>query len=148
MSKQIPKAPGVTFDDQAVHARPLNRLSVRRVDSAYLFAGASTLTIDHDGAAYVLRITRRNKLILTKHLKGIASARADDNIGIGLAYLDGGNLSIKNTSVAESYYRWSVNEHLGVTADLQYMQEATSTVSFSVCASRQSFDEKFKRNEP
>ena len=62
MSEQIPKAPGVTSDDQAVHARPLNRLSVRRVDSAYLFAGASTLTIN------------------------------------------------------------SVNEHLGVTADLQYMQ--------------------------
>lgn len=57
------------------------------------------------------------------NFKGRAWDRAEDNIGVGLAYLNGGNLAISNTQVAETYYRWSVNEHLGVTADLQYMQD-------------------------
>ncbi len=37
-----------------------------RVDSRDLFAGARTLRIDHGGQTYLLRITRENKLILTK----------------------------------------------------------------------------------
>jgi len=42
------------------------RSSVRRVNSAYLFSGASTLIIEHHGATYMLRVTRQDKLILTK----------------------------------------------------------------------------------
>ena len=34
--------------------------------SSRLFAGAQTLFIDHAGQRYTLRITRENKLILTK----------------------------------------------------------------------------------
>lgn len=36
------------------------------IDSADLFAGQKILTIEHNGSNYLLRITRENKLILTK----------------------------------------------------------------------------------
>ena len=36
------------------------------VDSRDLFAGARTVHISHAGQTYLLRITRENKLILTK----------------------------------------------------------------------------------
>ena len=38
----------------------------RRIDSETLLAGASILEIDHAGQRYLLRVTRENKLILTK----------------------------------------------------------------------------------
>lgn len=37
-----------------------------RLDSRRLFDGASVVEIDHNGQRYQLRITRENKLILTK----------------------------------------------------------------------------------
>ena len=37
-----------------------------RVDSGSLLQGAATLEIDHGGQLYLLRVTRENKLILTK----------------------------------------------------------------------------------
>ena len=37
-----------------------------RLDSRQLFAGGRELTICHDGQEYRLRITRQNRLILTK----------------------------------------------------------------------------------
>ena len=37
-----------------------------RVDSESLLQGAATLEIDHGGQLYLLRVTRENKLILTK----------------------------------------------------------------------------------
>jgi len=49
--------------------------------------------------------------------------RDDDNIGIGYAYLDGGNQNIKNSQVFEAYYRTVLNEHLALTADVQYMRD-------------------------
>lgn len=36
------------------------------IDSVDLFAGHKMLTIEHNGSSYLLRITRENKLILTK----------------------------------------------------------------------------------
>lgn len=36
------------------------------VPSSQLFGGARTVSIDHAGQRYTLRITRENKLILTK----------------------------------------------------------------------------------
>lgn len=36
------------------------------IDSDDLFAGQKILTIEHNGSNYLLRITRENKLILTK----------------------------------------------------------------------------------
>jgi hemin uptake protein HemP len=40
--------------------------AVRVVDSRDLFKQDSTVHIDHSGHRYVLRVTRENKLILTK----------------------------------------------------------------------------------
>ena len=37
-----------------------------RIDSRQLLQGSATLEIDHAGQRYQLRITRENKLILTK----------------------------------------------------------------------------------
>lgn len=39
---------------------------VPQIESTTLFAGAVRLHIVHDGQLYVLRITRDNKLLLTK----------------------------------------------------------------------------------
>lgn len=49
--------------------------------------------------------------------------RKPDNVGIGYACLDGGNLDVKNTHVFEAYYRLGLNEHLDLTADIQYMRD-------------------------
>ncbi|HZX30586.1 MAG TPA: hemin uptake protein HemP [Rhodocyclaceae bacterium] len=38
----------------------------RRIDSAELMAGRNLLEINHGGQIYLLRVTRENKLILTK----------------------------------------------------------------------------------
>lgn len=43
--------------------KPENR---RRIDSNTIFAGATTVEIEHAGQRYLLRVTRENKLILTK----------------------------------------------------------------------------------
>ena len=37
-----------------------------RVDSGQILRGASTVEIEHAGQRYLLRVTRENKLILTK----------------------------------------------------------------------------------
>jgi porin len=54
---------------------------------------------------------------------GSGWGRDADNIGLGYAYLDGGNLDVRRTQVAELYYRFGVTEYLGTTADVQYMQD-------------------------
>ena len=41
-------------------------VAVRVLDSKQLFHEARTVHIDHGGERYILRITRENKLILTK----------------------------------------------------------------------------------
>ena len=41
-------------------------ISPRSIDSAALFAGSNELIIVHRGSPYRLRITRQDKLILTK----------------------------------------------------------------------------------
>lgn len=43
--------------------KPENR---PRIDSEKILAGASTVEIEHAGQLYLLRVTRENKLILTK----------------------------------------------------------------------------------
>jgi len=45
------------------------------------------------------------------------------DIGIGYAYLDGGNLDIDRTQVAEMYARFQLNRFFAFTVDLQYMQD-------------------------
>jgi porin len=48
--------------------------------------------------------------------------RADDNIGIGYAYLNGKN-GFDYTQVAEVYWRVVLNDNFAATADVQYMQD-------------------------
>ncbi|WP_133512097.1 carbohydrate porin [Candidatus Thiosymbion oneisti] len=57
------------------------------------------------------------------NLDGSGWNRDDDNIGIGYAYLDGGNQSIDQSQVFEAYYRAVLNEHTAITADVQYMKD-------------------------
>lgn len=45
---------------------PLNETVGRRFDSRDLFHGQQEILIEHAGHAYRLRITRQDKLILTK----------------------------------------------------------------------------------
>ena len=42
------------------------QIAPRSIDSTALFAGSNELVITHNGSAYRLRITRQDKLILTK----------------------------------------------------------------------------------
>lgn len=43
-----------------------NNASPNRIDSGEILRGASTVEIEHAGQRYLLRVTRENKLILTK----------------------------------------------------------------------------------
>lgn len=54
---------------------------------------------------------------------GGAWGREGDNIGIGYAWLDGGNGDIDGSRVAEAYYRAAVNDYLALTADVQYLKD-------------------------
>ncbi len=57
-------------------------------------------------------------------IRGTAWGRILDNIGLGLAYLDGGNKSISNSRIAETYYRMVIYPpHLAFTADFQYIRD-------------------------
>ena len=62
-------------------------------------------------------------------LKGTLWGRADDNIGIGYAFLDGGNKPnddgfVTDTSqIFEAYYRIVMNEYFALTLDGQYMND-------------------------
>ena len=56
-------------------------------------------------------------------IKGVDWGRVHDNIGLGLAYLNGGNINIDNTQIAEAYYRWQLSDALGLTADIQYLND-------------------------
>lgn len=53
-------------------------------------------------------------------IKGTRWARANDNIGLGYGYLPGGSTDIDRAQVFEGYYRFAVNEVLGITGDVQY----------------------------
>ncbi|WP_298395440.1 hemin uptake protein HemP [uncultured Azonexus sp.] len=45
---------------------PASNTSLPRVDSGQILQGANTVEIEHAGQRYLLRVTRENKLILTK----------------------------------------------------------------------------------
>jgi porin len=57
------------------------------------------------------------------NIMGRTWQRPDDTIGIGYAYLDGGNMGIDNSQVFETYYRFAFNEYLAATADMQYIKD-------------------------
>ena len=57
------------------------------------------------------------------HIRGAAWERVPDNVGIGLAYLDGANNRIASTRIFETYYRLVINQHLAISADIQYNRD-------------------------
>lgn len=57
------------------------------------------------------------------NFNGNAWGRADDRIGPGYAWLDGGSLDVKQSQVAETYYRFNMSEQVAMTADMQYQQD-------------------------
>jgi porin len=56
-------------------------------------------------------------------IQGNLWGRERDNIGLGVAYLSGGNRDIERTRVAEGYYRFVVGDRFALTADLQFMRD-------------------------
>jgi hypothetical protein len=86
-----------------------------------------------------LRLTRQNENspvnyrgIYTGGLdfRGEGWGRTGDNIGIGYAYLPGGNANIDYSTVLETYYRFVVNSYLSLTADIQHMQDIRKRAPF------------------
>jgi porin len=61
-------------------------------------------------------------------LNGSGWGRHPDTVGLGYAYLEGGNLDIERTQVFEAYYRLGLNDYLGLTADVQYMKDELAPV--------------------
>lgn len=56
-------------------------------------------------------------------INGKLWGRENDNIGLGIAYLFGGNLDIQSTRLSEVYYRLAVGKRFALTADFQYMRD-------------------------
>ena len=52
--------------DKPHSAPPVQPNKLPRIDSSQLLQGATVVEIDHAGQRYLLRVTRENKLILTK----------------------------------------------------------------------------------
>jgi hypothetical protein len=84
-----------------------------------VFAGWLRIGWSNDDAAVDYKALYSSGL----NIIGSPWGRTDDNIGIGYAYVDGGNLDLRHTQVAEAYYRLVVNDYLALTADVQYMQD-------------------------
>ncbi len=56
-------------------------------------------------------------------ISGSLWGRADDNVGVAVAYLDGGSLELDETYVFETYYRATLGDYFAVTADVQWMKD-------------------------
>ena len=52
--------------------------------------------------------------------------REQDNIGIGVTYLDDGNTDLDNSLAAEAYVRFALNKMFAATADFQYLADDLS----------------------
>lgn len=57
-------------------------------------------------------------------LRGRSWNRANDQVGMGLAFLHGGNLGVDAARVVEAYYRAEVHRRLAATLDLQYVRQS------------------------
>jgi hypothetical protein len=57
------------------------------------------------------------------HIKGKLWGRENDTMGLGYAYLEGGNLDIDEAHVAEGYVRVQLHDYFACTADVQYMKD-------------------------
>ena len=60
------------------------------------------------------------------NISGGIWGREQDNIGIGIAYLDGGNTDLDSSLVTEAYVRFVLNEMFAATADFQYLADDVS----------------------
>lgn len=56
------------------------------------------------------------------NFNGEAWGSANDNIGLGYAYLSGGNSDSEKARIAEGYYRWAINDVVALTGDMQYQK--------------------------
>ncbi len=68
-------------------------------------------------------ILHRNLYSAGFDVKGTVWNRPDDNIGVGLALLDGGNDELDNSWIAEIYYRWALNEYAALSLHFQYQED-------------------------
>lgn len=57
------------------------------------------------------------------NISGKLWGREQDNIGIGYAYLEGGNQEVDKTHVLEGYLRLGLNDILALTFDVQYIDD-------------------------
>lgn len=57
-------------------------------------------------------------------VRGRGWGRPADNIGLGFAYLEGGNQALDHTQIAEAYYRFVFSRLVSVSADIQYMRDS------------------------
>jgi len=58
------------------------------------------------------------------NLKGPVWGRADDSLGVGYAWLDGGNSDIEKSQVLEMYVNFVLTPQVNVTLDLQRMTDS------------------------
>jgi len=56
-------------------------------------------------------------------IKDNAWGRIGDYIGVGYAYLNGGNINIQSSQVTETFYRWQLGEAFALTAVIQYQHD-------------------------
>ena len=61
------------------------------------------------------------------YISGQLWGRQNDNVGIGYAYLNGGNTDLDSSRVLEAYIRFMLNEYLAFTMDIQYMNDDYAT---------------------
>ena len=61
--------------------------------------------------------------------RGKSWGRALDNIGLGIAYLQGGGTALDRTTLTECYYRLVMNPYVAMTADIQFMQDRYGTAA-------------------
>ena len=65
------------------------------------------------------------------NISGSLWKRPRDNVGIGFAYLSGGNGDVGDTLVLEVYARFMFGKYVSLTTDLQYMDEQTTSGDLS-----------------
>ncbi len=58
------------------------------------------------------------------NISGKLWSRELDNVGVGYAYLGGGNLEVDHSEVFEVYGRFGLNSIFAITGDIQYMKDA------------------------
>jgi porin len=56
-------------------------------------------------------------------LRGDSWGRPQDNAGLGLGWLDGGNTGVESTFVAEAYVRFALTDAIAFSLDAQYMDD-------------------------